>query len=233
MFMSSKRISQASVFGIVLGSVLFGAMVPKAKADISACDQVVGNLVQNCGFEGAAYTSTIGGNTDTQVPVNWVPNSAFDLEPSFNHVTTNPIHSGNNALSIGNFDDEPTPTISQTIADVAGATYTGSFWAYDGGANGDSGAFLQLQVNGVTKVALDDTVSTYNQYNFTFAGTGSDTIQIGAVTNPSEWYVDDVVVTGQAAATPEPSELEVGVVFLLVVAILRAKPFSVSRVKAS
>jgi hypothetical protein len=225
---------------IIFGLALFGAIVPRAKANISDCDQVVGNLVQNCGFEGGTYSSTIGGNTNNGAPASWAVNAAFDLEPGFNFVTSNPpnVHSGSSALSIGNFDSQPTPTISQTITDVSGATYTGSFWAY-AGDGGDSNAFLQLQVDGVNKVTLDDTVNSYAEYGFTFTGTGSDTLSIGAVTNPGEWYVDDVVVTGQlpgTTVTPEPSELAplaLGVVFLLVVAIRKGKTFSSARVKAS
>ena len=221
--------------GVCFALALFGAATPGAKADISACDQVVGNLVQNCGFEGAVYTSTIAGNTDSNVPVNWVPNAAVDIEPGFNQELIDTglslVHSGTNSLQIGNFDAQPTPTFSQTITDVSGATYTGSFWAFanDGG---DANAFLHLQVDGVTKVALADTVNSYAQYNFTFTGTGSDTLSIGAVTNPGEWYVDDVVVTGQlpgTTVTPEPSELAplaLGVVFLMVMAVRKAKAFT-------
>lgn len=219
---------------VCLALVLFGDSTPGAKANVSACDQVVGNLVQNCGFEGGVYTSTIAGNTDTNVPVDWVPNAAVDIEPGFNNAFfgSSPfVHSGSYALSIGNYDYQPTPTFSQTIADVNGATYSGSFWAFadDGG---DPNAFLQLQVNGVTKVALTDTVNSYTQYNFTFTGTGSDTLSISAVTNPGEWYVDDVVVTGQlpgTTVTPEPSELAplaLAVVFLMVMVVRKAKAFT-------
>jgi hypothetical protein len=44
-------------------------------------------------------------------------------------------------------------------------------------------------------VILNDTVSGYTEFFFSsFTGTGSDTLTIEAQTNPSEWYVDDVVV---------------------------------------
>jgi len=233
-----NRLSAVKFAAICLTLGLIGAAMPRANADISACDQVAGNLIQNCGFEGGVYTSTLGGDTDTQVPVNWVPNAGFDSEPSFNNVIFDPggtfVHSGSYALSIGNYDYEPTATLSQTFADVSGATYTGSFWAFaDGG--GDPNAFLQLQVDGVTQVALTDTVNSYTEYSFTFTGTGSDTLTIAAQTNPGEWYVDDVVVTGQlpgTTVTPEPSELAplaLGVVFLMVAAVRKAKAFASAR----
>jgi PEP-CTERM motif-containing protein len=153
------------------------------------------------------YTSTIMGSTNTQVPVNWTPNYGFDLEPSFNHVATGNQNSGNYDLSIGNYDYEPIASLSQTLADVSGATYTASFWAYDGGANGDPNAFLAVLVNGTMIVSLDDTVATWTQSIFTFTGTGSDTLTVEAQTNPSEWYADDFVVTGPRSATPEPGSL--------------------------
>jgi hypothetical protein len=179
--------------------------VPKAKADFSICDAVAGNLVQNCGFESGTYTSTVGGNTNANVPVDWVANAAFNLETGFNQVRNVP-NSGTSNLSISNFDYQPLATLSQTFADVSGASYSGSFFAYDDGANGDANAFLQLQVNGASLVTLNDTVAAYQQFGFTFTGTGSDTLTIAAQTDPAEWYVDDVVVTGQTtAATPEPA----------------------------
>jgi hypothetical protein len=180
---------------------------PHARASGSICDAVVGNLVMNCGFELGAYSSTLGGYTNNSVPLYWVANAGFDLEPSYNHIQTGVlVNSGSQSLSISNYDYQPVATLSQTITDVAGSTYSGSFYAFDGGANGDGNAYLQMQVNGVAKVALDDTVSTYTQYDFSFVGTGSDTLTIAAQTNPSEWYVDDVVLTG-ASPAPEPGEI--------------------------
>jgi hypothetical protein len=168
---------------------------------------LAGQLVVNGGFENGVYTSTISGNTDTQVPVGWTPNAAFDLEPGFNHVTTYNPYAGSYDLSIGNYDYQPVPTVSQTFSDVAGSTYSGSFYAYDGGANGDGNAYLDLWIDGNLLVALNDTAYPWAQYTFSFTGTGSDTLTIGADTNPSEWYVDNVSVTGATTVTPEPSNL--------------------------
>jgi len=189
---------------LLLSAVVLLASAAQAFAASSICDATPGNLVLNCGFEGGTYSSTIGGFTNNSVPVDWVPNMGFDLEPSFNHVNSGNQHSGNFDLSIGNFDNQPLAMLSQTIATVSGDTYSGSFWAFDGGANGDPNAFLNLVVDGNVEVSLNDTVGAWSQFTFSFTGTGSDTLTIEAQTNPSEWYADDVVVTG-ASPVPEPS----------------------------
>jgi hypothetical protein len=161
------------------------------------------NIILNGGFEDGVYTSMIGGNTNTGVPNDWDSTAAFDLEAGFNRVIEADAHSGSFALQIGNFDDQPTATLTQTFSDVPGDTYTASFWAFDGGANGDSAAFLTVSVGSASET-FNDTVATYTEGTFTFVGTGSDTISIAAQTNPSEWVVDDVSVTG-TAAIPEAS----------------------------
>jgi hypothetical protein len=162
------------------------------------------NLIANGGFEDGVYTSSIGGNTNTQVPVDWDSTAAFDLEPGFNHVTSSNPHSGLSALSISNFDDQPLATLTQTFGDVAGDTYNVSFWAFDGGANADANAFLTAAVGSQSKT-FDDSVASYTEGTFTFVGTGSDTLSIAAQTNEGEWFADDVSVTETGAVVPEPS----------------------------
>src|SRR5580700_10582554 len=123
---------------------LLGSALPSF-ASASICDAVVGNIVNNCGFEAGTQSSTIDGNTDTDVPVDWTPNAAFDLEPSFNRVVPGFENSGNDSLSIGNYDYEPVPSLSQTLTDTNGATYSGSLYAYYGGGSGnDPGAFFMV-----------------------------------------------------------------------------------------
>jgi len=177
----------------------------------SICNAVVGNLVSNCGFEGGVTSSTIGGNTNPSVPVSWTPSAGYDLEPGFNHLSSN-ANSGSNGLSIGNDDGQPVPTLSQTLTDVLGATYSGSLFVdYGASGTGDTSVFFDVQVNGATLVALNnDAAGTYTQYTFSFIGTGSDVLTFGGNTSPSEWFVDDVVVTGAlppASTVPEPGSL--------------------------
>ena len=162
-------------------------------------------LIANGGFENGVYTSE--GNTN--VPNDWTPNAAFDSQPDFNHIEDNVhrVRSGSFSLAISNDDQpqQPLSQLSQSFSDVVGATYSVSFYAFDGGANGDPMAFLNVAV-GATGVTFNDTVSSFTNGTFTFVGTGSDKLVISAQTNPNEWYVDDVSVTGAAVgAVPEPS----------------------------
>lgn len=170
-------------------------------ADI--CGTTAGNIVANCGFENGTTSSTIGGNTNNSVPLSWTPNAGYDLEPPFNQVTTF-ANSGSFGLSIGNYDYQPVPSLSQTLSDINLAQYSGSiFVAYGGAGGGDTGAFFNVLINNVPVLALDDTTTyPYSQYTFSFTGTGSDTLTLEGNTNPSEWYADDVVIT--TTATPEP-----------------------------
>jgi hypothetical protein len=177
-------------------SLAFGAMVALSETHAA-------NLLLNGDFEDGVYTSTIGGNTNTEVPVDWTPNAAFNLEPGFNHVTSAFAESGTSSLSIGNFDDQPLSELSQTFADVSGATYNVSFWAFDDGSGGDPAAFLTVSAGGSSRT-LDDTVAfPFQNFTFSFVGSGSDTLTIAGQTNPAEWIVDNVSVTG--AVIPEAS----------------------------
>jgi hypothetical protein len=174
----------------------------------SICDAVAGNLVANCGFEDGSYSSTIGGNTNTSVPNSWMPNAAYDLEPGFNHLTTF-ANSGTFALSIGNFDNQPVPSLSQALSDVNGDLASGSIYlAYGGGTGGDPNAFFDVLINGVTVLAEGDTFGpTYRKLTFSFVATGSDVLTLEGNTNPSEWFADDVVITQSAFSTPEPESM--------------------------
>lgn len=175
-------------------------MVSTASDPPSICDAVMGNLVTNCGLEGGVYSSTIGGHTNGDVPNGWTPNEEFDAGWGG---LTSISNSGNYALFIGDFDDEPAPTLSQTLVDTSGITYSGTLYVDYGGASfGDSGAFFDVIVNSTTVLSLNGTASgTYTQYNFSFVGTGSDVLTIEGNTNPSEWLVDDIVVQAPEAAT--------------------------------
>lgn len=93
-------------------------------------------------------------------------------------------------------------TVSQTFADVAGATYNVSFYlASDGltpndfAVNGPGALFIPTQT--------DITASPYLEYFGTFTGTGSDTITFIARDDPGFLSLDDVSVT--LVAVPEPA----------------------------
>ena len=197
-------------FASALLVATIGMLPERAQASTSICDAVAGNLVSNCGFEGGVYSSGTNGN----VPNSWTPNAAFDAYNSFNEVTSSNPNSGTYSLIIGNDDNEPVPTLSQTLTDVASTTYNGSIYInYQ--QNTDSAAFFKVLVDGTTVLAVNGPgpypsplSSTYEEFFFTFVGTGSDTLTIEANTNPGNWYVDDISVTGAAvSATPLPAAL--------------------------
>lgn len=180
------------------------------------CYGVSGNIVQNCGFEGGVQT--VGGNT--LVPNLWTPNTGFTSETGFNQVQGSLVNSGSEAIKIGNLDSEPEPTLSQTLTDVAGATYSGTIYvAYGGFGNNDTGAFFDVTIDGgVPVLALNDgAASTYMAYTFSFVGDGSDTLTFGGNTNPSEWFVDDISVV-ESVGPPPTTIPEPGSMILLLTA---------------
>jgi hypothetical protein len=190
----------------------FGLVPDRSQAATSLCDGIAGNLVSNCGFEGGVYSSTIGGNTNPNVPNSWTANAAFDLEPGFNNVNSSDPNSGTYKLQIGNDDFQSTPSVSQTLTDVSSTTYNGAIWInYD--EDTDPGAIFQVLVNGTAVLTLNGPGPygnglTYAEYLFSFVGTGSDALTIQALTDPGEWSVDDVSVTAApVSATPLPAAL--------------------------
>lgn len=180
----------------------------------SLCDATPGNIVANCGFENGVTSSTIGGYTNTNVPTSWTANYGFDIAPGFNHLA-NP-NSGSYSLSIGNYDTDPAPALSQNLTDIAGATYAGSLFVdYGGAGTSDTLPFFDVQIDGANLVALTNTApGVFTEYTFSFMGTGADTLTLTGNTSPSEWLVDDVSVVESSGpvitpvgATPEPASL--------------------------
>ena len=201
-------------FAVFFSAGVLCTAVPSFASTLCA---VSGNIVANCGFENGAYTSTIAGNTNTSVPVSWTPSSGYDLEPGFNHLSGN-ANSGSSGVSIGNDDGQPVPTLSQTLTDVAGATYAGSLYV-DYGAPGTSDTlpFFNVSLDGTNVLSLNYLApGVYTDYTFSFVGTGTDVLSFGGNTSPVEWYVDDITVIESAGpvvppppsgVTPEPSSL--------------------------
>jgi hypothetical protein len=178
----------------------------------NVCD-VAGNIVANCGFENGVYTSTNGTYSNTSTPVSWTASLGYDEYTGFDHLNGNP-YSGSYNVSIGNDDGQDVPTLSQTLTDILGATYSGSLYvAYGGVGTSDTNPFFDVSVDGVNLVTLNYLAAgPYTEYTFSFTGTGSDTLSFGGNTSPSEWYVDDVAVVESSgpvspSTTPEPSSL--------------------------
>jgi hypothetical protein len=182
------------------------------------------SIVTNGGFNGGTYTSTINGHTNDGVPNGWTPNEAFDLEPFYNRVFLNsPFSNTATSLSIGNYDAEPTPTISQLLTTVVGQQYRLSFvWGMSGYydpagdpvGNYDPGAFLDTAINGVVlshlvmsttppPIPAGQSFAPPTLLTLAFVGTGADLLSFSATTDLGEWYLSEVSV----AATPIPAAL--------------------------
>jgi hypothetical protein len=165
----------------------------------SLCDGLANNRLLNCGFE-------LNNNLDHTV-FDWTlfnPNASVETEL---------VHSGNVGYFLGGTsgDSGPATGIAQTFADVAGQTYTVAFWVQYGlPGTQDANAFFHASLDGVQEVSLSGSPNpapSFTQFGFSFTGTGSDTIRFDAVTNPSEWALDDVSVIGPApgGSAPEPA----------------------------
>ncbi len=98
--------------------------------------------------------------------------------------------------------------LSQTFSDVAGQNYDLDFDLFSPG-NGPSD--FSASLDGTSLLGYTGLVPTLNQtYDFSFTGTGSDTLQFGFRQDPSYLDLDNIsLINAQIAAgvTPEPSSL--------------------------
>ena len=173
-----------------------------ALADISACDNISGNLVKNCGFE----TIVPGGFLPDGVPYNGIAVWTLSGSNDYTQATDDPhfVHSGELGAVLA-----PTAPdfgyLSQIITDVAGSV-TLDFWLsnpYGGNPNNFS-----VQWDGVT---VFGPLVNAGQFGYTHEGpmvltaTGSDTLQFSYRQDPEYWALDDVSVVQNAV--PEPSSV--------------------------
>jgi hypothetical protein len=175
------------------------AAAPVALAS-SLCNGITGNLIQNCGFE--------ANGAPQAYPTDWTTNAAYVTQAgNYNQVEDFQVNSGSFSLQFGNGDGGPLAGISQTFADTAGDSYAAIFYVFFSGCCSDPSAFLQALLDGNQQVGLNSTnaPAAWTQSQFTFTGSGSDTIAFQAQTNPGEWYLDDISVVDTSAGAPEPA----------------------------
>ncbi len=163
---------------VAIGSFLGGASPARA------------NLITNGGFETGDFTGW------TAAPTTLVTTAPFgNFSP----------HSGTHFAALGSLS---LGTLSQTINDVAGQSYTLAM--YLGSDGGLPNQFI-VQWNGATlsdQSSLLDTRGNSSQYNlltFTVTGTGTDTLTLFEQNGPGFLALDDVSLN--ATSTPEPSTL--------------------------
>ena len=98
--------------------------------------------------------------------------------------------------------------LSQTFTDVAGQNYNLDFDLY---APGNGPSDFSASIDGTSLLSYTGLVPTLNQtFDFSFTGTGSDTVQFGFREDPDYLDLDNVSVTNAQIAsnvTPEPSSL--------------------------
>lgn len=162
----------------------------------ASCDAIAGNVIVNCGFETGDFTG-------------WNLNDSNN----YSYVLPENPYTGSYNAYLG----AAPGSLSQTFSDVAGAVYSVSF-ALDNeiavDQNGvpypgaDSFGVSITDTNGTVTSLLDPMsipqTSNYNIYNFSFVGTGSDTLNFSLNNIPSYYDLDNVEVN---APTPEPSSL--------------------------
>jgi hypothetical protein len=114
-------------FLLSVASVL--ALMPPTARAASLCSSIVGNLVQNCGFDGGATVP--GGN----VPADWNA-SQFTSEEA---IVGSPVNgSDSDSLRIANDEFQGGPLVNgaaimwQDFTDTPGEEYTFDFYVYNG-----------------------------------------------------------------------------------------------------
>jgi hypothetical protein len=164
-------------FWILASAVLLAASVVPARA----------NLITDPGFESC---TVIG----IQSP-GWTASSgnnfcnALSNTGSWNHTFTGSAS-----------------TLSQTITTITGNNYDFSFWLAD--SSGSPDFFTAFFGTDEVLDLVNPAVFGYTQEDFTVTATGtSTTIQFGGRTTGNFWSLDDVSVTDQGPATPEPASL--------------------------
>ena len=170
------------------------AVVGVASSAEAQCGSVVGNMVQNCGFETGDFTG-------------WTMGTPF-ITSNWNKVAGGMnAHTGSDGWW-GGYIGQPT-FLSQTLTTVAGQEYNFGFWFNSPyGQNGQPNAMV-ARWDGVDVVNLvDPPIADWTYYSFDVVASGaSTTFEIGLQQDLGYEGIDDVQVTTATDAAPEPAAL--------------------------
>ncbi len=112
-------------------------------------------------------------------------------------------HGGNYYAYLGSVYD--LGSISQSFTDVAGTSYTFSYYL---AGNGTTPSEFAAQFDGTTLTDMvNPGVMPYMQYSFSVIGTGHDTITFLERDDPDYLALDDVSFSTSTNLTPEPSSI--------------------------
>jgi hypothetical protein len=149
------------------------------------------NLIQNGNFGTGTFADwTTGGNfEDTDVETGAFYDYTGGQGGSTFYAVLGPVGSDG--------------TLSQSFTDIAGASYSVSFWF---GSVGDNPSDFSVKWDSTTLLSLTnpDTGANWTQYTFNVTGTGNDTLTFAFRDDPGWMALDNVVVS---ATVPEPSSL--------------------------
>jgi hypothetical protein len=144
------------------------------------------NLITDPGFESCPLTGL--------TPPGWTASGNTECEPN---------------RHTGTFDTDingGVSTLSQTITTITGDNYDFSFWLESSAESADffTASFGSDEVLDLVNPATFG----YTHEDFTVTATGTSTaIEFAGESNSDSWSLDDVSVTDQGAATPEPASL--------------------------
>ena len=208
--------SISGLAGGVLLAVLCSAGTANA-TPASACDLVVGNLVQNCGFETGDFS-------------HWNKNTPTG--PS-NLTVTTPGYTGSDKATFAGGVGETNPavdTISQNITGITpGAAYEISLEFTSDGSTPNGGFLGFADAGGFHQITnfTDIGLTPWTEFDYTFVPLYPGfTLLIGGNDPNGSWSVDDFVL--KAVPVPEPVTLSLFGAGLAGIAALRRKKTSKS-----